>query len=157
MPSKCLYVVLVLLAAAYSTSTLTSGEEEAIFAILTSIPSLAIANPPWSFNATLACASPPFYGIECTDDTDKHILKLYGGDSFFAVALPSSKRHLLISNQPNRIQYPFFHRRFDIRALPGSIPSEINKLLWLEELCALKTLLFLGCMPSSCIKTYLKI
>lgn len=139
MSYKCLYVVLLLLAAAYSTSALTTEEESAVLALLTSFPALASVSPPWSTNASSACDNPPFYGLECTNEPDKHILTLYDSNlpslhRYFHDPFLASNYLLLASNPRNLFTLTLIYRRFSINGLTGTMPRNISGLLWLEEL-----------------------
>jgi hypothetical protein len=74
---KCFIVPLLLLTLVYSTAALTTDEESALEALFHSFPSLASEHPGWSSNTSLACEAPVFYGLQCSDGPDPHVLSMY--------------------------------------------------------------------------------
>ena len=56
---------------------LSNGEVNAIKALIQNFPALRTATPPWLEDGSLACTTPVFYGLTCTDEPESHITKLY--------------------------------------------------------------------------------
>lgn len=56
---------------------LTTGEEEALSAILEAWPILAEQSPRWSYNVSLACSGDGFYGVKCSSSPSAHIVGMY--------------------------------------------------------------------------------
>lgn len=79
---KHLIAIVLLVALLSGSSALTSGEENALKALLHSFPALADAAPAWSSNTSAACDLLPFYGVTCSDGPEKHITRLYVGGCF---------------------------------------------------------------------------
>ena len=70
--------VLLLLSICLGISfALTEGEKTTILDLYKSWPGLDHLSPPWSLNASKACETPAFQGLECSEGPDNHILGLY--------------------------------------------------------------------------------
>jgi hypothetical protein len=80
---KYFLVPLLWFALVYSTAALTTDEESALEALFHSFPSLASEYPGWSTNTSLACEAPVFYGLQCSDGPDPHVLSMYAAPSKF--------------------------------------------------------------------------
>lgn len=78
---SCL-VPLVLLLTVYGAFALTSGEELALQAFLRDIPALNETSPPWTLDTSKACSALGFYGVECSNGTDPHIIGMYVTNQF---------------------------------------------------------------------------
>lgn len=72
-----LLLALLLLAVSYSVCALSSNEITALEDLVKNFPLLREQRSPWSRNASLACESPVFYGLTCTDGPDQHVSTLY--------------------------------------------------------------------------------
>lgn len=74
---KFLLLLCMLLLASVECLALSAGEEEALLAIRASFPALALTSPPWTQNVSLACEPEPFYGLQCSEGPDPHVIGLY--------------------------------------------------------------------------------
>lgn len=74
---NALRTLLLLALVLFGAHALSPGELNALSSFLTNFPILAAQSPPWQSNVSLACSSPGFYGITCSNETDAHVLGLY--------------------------------------------------------------------------------
>ena len=74
---KCHLTTLVLICLAFSVACLTDGEKSALQQLVFNFPLLNSTNPPWTSNISSACAQPAFYGLNCTNGDDPHVVGMY--------------------------------------------------------------------------------
>ena len=85
--------ILILALVVLVADALSTEEEEAIQALLLSIPALNATSPPWTSNSSAACDKPSFYGLNCSNGEEPHVIGLYV-DVFFIPSLNKKKKLL---------------------------------------------------------------
>lgn len=80
---RFIWIALALLTLSSAALALSEDEKQGLSRILNEIPLLSNMSSPWSQNVSLACDTPGFYGITCSDGPDPHVIGMYGPNKSF--------------------------------------------------------------------------